>query len=119
MLRDGSDVLEQRWVKTGVEFYQGEVYVSTVAADRWADWSLVQVGIQEGKRVTLEMAREEDTLWICVVDGEKRVPIREVTWLLSEAAETECWVGVYTATPKADGKPLEVQFSGWELEVTK
>lgn len=106
-------------MKTGVEFYQGEVYVSTVTADRWADWSLVQVGIKEGNTVTLEMERETDTLWIYVVDGEKRVPIREVTWILSEPGETVCLVGVYTATPKTDGKPLEVQFSGWELEVTK
>ena len=118
-MRDGTNALDQQWVKTGVEFYRGEAYVSTVTADRWADWSLVQVGIKEGNTVTLEMERETDTLWIYVVDGEKRVPIREVTWILSEPAETECWVGVYTATPKTDGKPLEVQFSGWELEVTE
>jgi regulation of enolase protein 1 (concanavalin A-like superfamily) len=119
VLRDGTDTLDQKWVKTGIEFYNGAAYVSTVAADRWADWSLVQVGIREGK-VTLEIEREEkdDTLWIFVVDEEgKRVPVREVTWVLSEPEERECWVGVYTAMPKADGRDLEVKFEGWELEV--
>jgi uncharacterized protein len=109
---------DQRWVKTGVEFYQGEAYVSTVGADRWADWSLVQVGIKEGKTVTLEMEGDGDTLWIYVVDGEKRVPIREVTWILGAGeADVVVWVGVYAASPKPDGNVLEVKFEGWELEV--
>ncbi|PMD47986.1 hypothetical protein L207DRAFT_506888 [Hyaloscypha variabilis F] len=107
-----------KWVKTGIEFYQEEVYVGTVGADRWADWSLLQVGIKEGKSVTLEIERdpEADTLWVYVVDGTRRHPIREVTWILSEP-DVEAWVGVYAASPKPDGKELEVKFEGWELEV--
>jgi regulation of enolase protein 1 (concanavalin A-like superfamily) len=111
---------DKKWVKTGIEFYQEEVYVGTVAADRWADWSLLQVGIKEGKRVTLEMERdaEADTLWVYVIDGKRRHPIREVTWILSEP-DVQAWVGVYAASPKPDGNELEVKFEGWELEVTE
>ncbi len=107
-----------KWVKTGIEFYQEEVYVGTVGADRWADWSLLQVGIKDGKSVTLEIERdaEADTLWVYVVEGTRRHPIREVTWVLSEP-DVEAWVGVYAASPKPDGKELEVRFDGWELEV--
>ncbi|KFY35915.1 hypothetical protein V494_05499 [Pseudogymnoascus sp. VKM F-4513 (FW-928)] len=110
-----------KWIKTGVEFYSGEVYVSTVAKDNWADWSLVQAGIKGGKEVTLEMERDtkEGTLWIYVLDGEKRIPLREVTWVLSEK-EQEVWVGVYSATPTTErngrGK-LVVEFKNWKLEV--
>lgn len=106
-----------KWVKTGIEFYQEEVYVGTVGADQWADWSLLQVGIKDGKTVTLEMERdpEADTLWIYVVDGARRHPIREVTWILSES-DVQVWVGVYAASPKPDGKKLEVKFEGWELD---
>jgi regulation of enolase protein 1 (concanavalin A-like superfamily) len=109
---------DKKWVKTGIEFYQEEVYVGTVAADRWADWSLLQVGIKDGKRVTLEMERdaEADTLWVYVIDGKRRHPIREVTWILSEP-DVQAWVGVYAASPKPDGKELEVKFEGWELEI--
>jgi regulation of enolase protein 1 (concanavalin A-like superfamily) len=111
---------DQRWVKTGIEFYQGEAFVGTVGADRWSDWSLVQVGIQEGKTVTLEMEGNGDTLWIYVVDGEKRVPIREVPWILSAGGkDVKAWVGVYAASPKPDGKELEVRFEGWELDLTE
>jgi hypothetical protein len=94
-----------------------------VVCDRWADWSLVQSGIKDGKKVTLEIERnpEEGTLWLYIVDGEKRVPVREVTWVLSEGNEKEVWVGVYAATPtfegRKEGDELKVDFEGWELEI--
>jgi uncharacterized protein len=122
VLQDPKIILDtdRKWVKTGIEFYQEEAYVGTVAADRWADWSLLQVGIKEGKMVTLEMERdaEADTLWVYVIDGKRRHPIREVTCILSEP-DVQAWVGVYAASPKPDGKELEVKFEGWELEVTE
>jgi regulation of enolase protein 1 (concanavalin A-like superfamily) len=129
-----------KWIKTGIEFYEGEAYVSTVACDRWSDWSLVQNGIVTlatgEKQVTLEMERkdDDDTLWIYVLhqdgDGgeEKRIPVREVTWALSEGEKMdgvekmmrEVWVGVYAATPTAeDGRTLEVKFTGFELVVMR
>ena len=53
------DVKEGKWIKTGIEFYDGEPFVGTVAKDRWADWSLTPVGIQDmgsgRKGVTLEV----------------------------------------------------------------
>jgi regulation of enolase protein 1 (concanavalin A-like superfamily) len=126
----GMDPVDHKWIKTGIEFYQGEPYVSTVAADRWADWSLLQAGIKDGK-VTLEIERntKEGTLWIYIIDGRKRIPIREVTWALSEPETSDCWVGVYAATPtiieregseSANAKGhLDVRFEAWELEVTE
>jgi hypothetical protein len=56
-----------------------------------------------------------------VGEGGKRIPIREITWILSEdeGDQKEVWVGIYTAMPNADGRPLEVRFEGWELEVTE
>lgn len=128
LIRDPKDVKEEidsQWVKTGIEFYHDEAWVGTVGCDAWADWSLTQAGIRDG-RVTLEMERDgvDDTLWIYSVakggDGEKRIPIREVTWVLGNGEkpeEKEVWVGVYAASPKPDGGKLEVGFEGWELEV--
>lgn len=122
----GIDPVDQKWIKTGVEFYQGTPFVSTVAADSWADWSLVQTGIHDGS-VTLEMERnvKDDTLWIYIIDGERKVPVREVTWALSEPGNEICWIGVYAATPTISveggplntSEPLHVMFEGWELEV--
>lgn len=97
--------------------------MSTVTADRWADWSLVQTGLRERKEVTMEFERnkQEGTLWIYVIDGEKKVPVREVTWILSEGDDKECWIGVFAAKPtaSAEGKEqgLVVDFKDWELDV--
>ncbi|KAH7409758.1 hypothetical protein BKA64DRAFT_732341 [Cadophora sp. MPI-SDFR-AT-0126] len=121
------------WVKSGIEFVDDTPHVSTVACDRWADWSLVKEGINSASggganetQVTIEMEQREidDTLWVYVVEGGQRSGIREVTWLLSLAKdkdrkprEREAWVGVYAATPtiREGRKPLDVRFGGFEV----
>lgn len=133
---------EKRWVKTGVEFFNGVAHVSVVACDRWADWSLHYPPLQNGK-VTMEIEREIKatnektcTLWIYIVEEhggskEKRRAVREVTWVFEDAekeedaagwAQMECWVGVYAAKPNSnDGdeggeEDLEVVFEGLEVD---
>ena len=96
------------------------MFVSTVAAENGADWSLVQIGLkgEKGNEVTLEARNEKGTLWIYVVDGEKLVPIREVTWALSDGENRDCWVGVFAASGDAEKKKeFEVYFEGFELDV--
>ncbi|TVY59439.1 Uncharacterized protein LSUE1_G007758 [Lachnellula suecica] len=73
----------QQWVKSGLELYEGQLYVITVAADKGADMSLVL--LPAGNEATVEMQAVEGALWVFVVDGERRVPIREVTWALGGA----------------------------------
>lgn len=129
LLPKNGDIAEGKWLKTGIEFFEGQVYIGTVAKDQWADWSLGQAGLQDFKSpqgevvkgVTLELERHpvENTLRTYVVDGEKRIPIRETTWILSEP-ETELWIGAYVARPietDVPGGELVVQFKGWELEL--
>ncbi|KAJ5585426.1 uncharacterized protein N7459_005226 [Penicillium hispanicum] len=88
----------KKWVKAGIELTHGKPHLSVVAKDRWADWSL------------LPLVREvDDSLWIYLVEGVQKSPIREVTWLFQEDVQ-ECWVGVYAARPSADGGELPVNF---------
>jgi len=119
---DGSSEFSKKWIKSGLEFNEGKVWISTVAADRLADWSLAAA--EEGvKEVTVEFERNaEGELWIYVVkeEGQERVPIRSVTWALTEegSGRNECLVGVYTARPTVkDGEdPLKIHFTGFQLE---
>lgn len=81
--------------------------------------SLLQTGLR-GNKVTLEARSEKGALWIYVVDGEKTVPIREISWALCGGEEEEMWVGVSAARPNAcEGRDetLVVDFEGFELEV--
>lgn len=74
--KDGS----RKWVKTGIEWYEEAANISTVAADRWADWSLLPLP-SGGQAATIEMEHAADnSLWIYLIEGVKRTPIREVTW---------------------------------------
>ena len=119
-----------KWVKTGIEFYEGTPHVGTVACDAWADWSLHEL---EGGQVTVEVEREVEnrgektaSLWVYVVGkGGKRRPIREITWMFEdvlgrEESEKVVCVGVYAARPKMDednreGK-LKVAFTDVVIE---
>lgn len=103
---DGS----HKWVKTGIEMTHGKPHLSTVAKDRWADWSLLSVP-SGGQAATVELVREpDDSLWIYLVEGVQKSPIREVTWIFAEENVQEAWVGVYAARPSKEGGDLEVNF---------
>lgn len=108
-----------KWVKTGIEFVNGHANVSTVAADRWADWSLLPLANKGGNSVTVEMVREDDgSLWIYVIEGVERKLIREVTWVFEDAGrnDRECWVGAYAAKPSKEGEALTVSFGHLVIE---
>ena len=107
-----------RWIKTGIEFVNGKANISTVASDRWSDWSLCPLSNEGGTSVTVEMEKGEDgSLWVYLIEGVKRVPLREVTWVF-EDEDRECWVGAYAARPAKVSDALEVKFAHLVVETT-
>ncbi|KAL8750762.1 MAG: hypothetical protein Q9184_006309 [Pyrenodesmia sp. 2 TL-2023] len=127
----GSDRNQRRWIKTGVEFFDGKPNISTVACDRFADWSLAPLPDDASEKVTVEIIREVrdgqkmSTMWVYYINpstGEKR-PLREVAWVFEEESlrdDAECEFGVYAAKPIADEsdqeKELEVTFEDLKIE---
>ncbi|KKK18581.1 hypothetical protein AOCH_006989 [Aspergillus ochraceoroseus] len=109
----------RKWVKTGIEFTHGRPHLSTVAKDRWADWSLFPVP-SGGGAATIEINKEQDnSLWIYLVEGVQKSPIREVTWVFEEQDVTDCWIGVYAAKPSSEGGDLVVNFASVVIDVTE
>ena len=106
----------------------GKPHISTVACDRWADWSLEQE--IDGGEATVEIEREvvdgekTSTLWVYVIEtGGKRRPLREIAWVFEGAEPRDgplCYVGVCVAKPKRDEddgeRGLEVTFKDFEVE---
>ncbi|OAL51395.1 hypothetical protein IQ07DRAFT_421144 [Pyrenochaeta sp. DS3sAY3a] len=76
---------KDKWIKTGIEFFNGKPYLGTAGADKWSDWSVVPIyveGRESRVEVTVEVHRERDelgkSLWVYQVDEEgERVPLRE------------------------------------------
>ncbi|EER38436.1 conserved hypothetical protein [Histoplasma capsulatum H143] len=112
----------QKWVKAGIEFVDDKPYVSVVAKDQWADWSLFPLtpGEGPGASARIEMAREKDTsLWIYLVEGGERRRIRQITWAFAdEERVAECWAGVYAAKPAKEGGELVVTFKELDIELS-
>ena len=106
----------RKWVKAGIEFVEKAPHISTVATDRWSDWSLRPMPSEGSLSATIEMARGKDeSLWIYLSEGMQRSPIREITWVFEDDDQDECWVGVYAAKPTGSGD-LEVSFSHLVIE---
>ena len=92
LTKPGVPSIKEKWLKTGIEWYNGKPYVSTVGCDAWADWSIVPLDSFAGNAskptVTLEARREggQDgkTLWVYQIvrdaDGKEveKKPLREV-----------------------------------------
>ncbi|CAE6517617.1 unnamed protein product [Rhizoctonia solani] len=117
----------EAWVKTGIEQFDGKPNVGTVATpgEGYSDWSLVATG---GRNATIEVEPEQGgpSLYVYLVEGEKRTLIREVTWVFQEKHDQLLGVGVYAARPTkvqgeeaGKGDALSVNFEGLEIEWTE
>ncbi|EMF09244.1 uncharacterized protein SEPMUDRAFT_29714, partial [Sphaerulina musiva SO2202] len=109
------------WIKTGLEWENGGLQLSTVATYAFSDWSLSPVvpsskGGGGGVRFLVE--RNSTELWIYnILKNHQRYPLREITWAFLEnrgnnnknnnkktkkktkKKNAEIWVGVYVAKP--------------------
>lgn len=109
---DGS----RKWLKAGIEYVENAPHISVVATDGWSDWSLRPMPSEGGTGATIEMAREKDgSLWVYLLEGVRRSPLREVTWFFEGDGKEDCWVGVYAAKPGGSAD-LEVGFSHLVIE---
>ncbi|KAE8554770.1 hypothetical protein TMatcc_005694 [Talaromyces marneffei ATCC 18224] len=111
------DEAQRQWIKCGIELTNDKPHISVVVKDRWADWSLLAVP-SGGQAATIELVREADnTLWVYLVEGVSRVPLREVTWAFEQEETAECWVGSYAARPASSvTDELVVDFSQLAVE---
>ena len=114
---------KDRWLKTGVEFYNGKPYVSTVGCDRFADWSIYPVdGVVA--EYTVQVRREGDEngkgLWVYWVREGERVPVREVAWFFADEEDWAISVGARACRPASSevtgGESLVVRFWNFELQ---
>ncbi|KAG4035484.1 hypothetical protein MFRU_001g02530 [Monilinia fructicola] len=117
---------KDRWLKTGVEFYNDKPFVSTVGCDNFADWSIYPTGLDASKNVevTVEVRREGDDngkgLWVYWVKDGEIIPIREVAWFFDAEEEWDIGVGAMACRPAQEGatngENLEVTFWDFELK---
>ncbi|KAL6880807.1 hypothetical protein J3F83DRAFT_719891 [Trichoderma novae-zelandiae] len=118
----------RKWIKAGVELFNGQPRLSTVCCDNWADWSVANASsardVQAGATAVTVLVERLDAhdgscLWVYRVDGEERVPMREICWPYGEngGQDWELEVGALVARPSKDaGDELEARFEGVEVK---
>ena len=117
----------RKWVKTGIELYEGLPRLSTVSCDAWADWSVGAVARAEevatgDRSVTVQVRSEGDengrSWWVYHVDGETRTPLREICWVADgQYADWNLEVAALVARPAKDGKDqLEAKFDDFTVD---
>ena len=98
--------------------------MSTVIGREGGDWSLFPAPGGGKEEITVEIEREDGgkgtSLWVYLVQGEKRTPIRESTWVFKdEYLGGDLSVGIYAARPTKiggdDQEVFEVSFGNVQI----
>ncbi|KAH7371657.1 hypothetical protein BKA66DRAFT_469242 [Pyrenochaeta sp. MPI-SDFR-AT-0127] len=107
---------KDKWIKTGIEYYEGKPWVSTVGCDAWSDWSVIPLPIVDEEsrpKVTIEAERVGKSLWVYqIIKGkevdskaEEKLPLRELNWVFAEEEGWEVGIGGFVAREtEGDGK---------------
>ncbi|KAK3306686.1 uncharacterized protein B0T15DRAFT_510038 [Chaetomium strumarium] len=120
-----------KWIKSGIEFYNGAPRLSTVSCDNWADWSVADLnregGGGKGKEIgwtTIQIEKDKDGngtgVWVYRVVEEtgEKIPLREICWVFGDSPE-EWEVEVYAMAARPEKEVdggLVVEFAGFEVK---
>lgn len=108
-----------KWIKAGIEQYEGVPRVGVVATDNWSDWSIAP-SAEDGEWTTLSIERGKDdmgySLWVYQVTqgGKEKLPLREINWVFGIGEEWEIKVEAYACKP-GEGEPLTVEFKDFSV----
>jgi uncharacterized protein len=130
------------WLKAGIEVFEGEPFVASVATGRWSDCGVVPLGKEKGGKVTIQVERlvkegkKTDGLCVYIVDEEtgRKMEIRQITWwftqdildqeISKETSDNRClFIGVYAGRPTVpagegrEHEELAVKLEGFEVKL--
>ncbi|ETN43044.1 uncharacterized protein HMPREF1541_02202 [Cyphellophora europaea CBS 101466] len=108
----------RQWVKSGIEFENGQSNLSTVATSKWSDWSLLPLGSRT--TATLEVETTKDgSLWVYVIEDDgSKAALREVTWWADLPKDAALWVGPFAAKPAPNGEKEDLVVHFDNLSIT-
>ncbi|HBX82396.1 MAG TPA: DUF1349 domain-containing protein, partial [Propionibacteriaceae bacterium] len=98
----------EHWIKAGVEFADGRLWLGAVVTSGVSDWSTGQVDEWAGREITLRLSRAGDAVTVRARCGDE-------PWRLVRLAPIDpalAWrAGPFCASPTRAG--LSVRFTAW------
>jgi regulation of enolase protein 1 (concanavalin A-like superfamily) len=101
---------ETHWVKAGIEYADGRMYLSVVVTNNASDWSMVGVpGDPDGVRIRL--TRHHEAIWVQYLDPSdgRWKPLRLAYFPPSKAVD----VGIMCCSPQREG--FEASFTNFSV----
>lgn len=95
---------ERNWVKTGIEYTDGEVHLSTVITREFSDWSMLKLS-RCREQLTLRLTRHGSAVRIQYLNEAGQWDLVRLGYL---DLPDECQIGVVCCSPQRAG--LEVKF---------
>ncbi|CAI6092904.1 unnamed protein product [Clonostachys chloroleuca] len=118
-----------KWIKAGVEFFNGVPRLSVVCCDNYSDWSVTTLPDANGdvvagrKSITVRVERDGVTLWVYWINGDEKVALREIAWVYGPDGAGEGWeleIGALVARPNPEAKDqLVATFQNLEVAWAK
>ena len=90
---------KKRWIKSGAEFVDGKVHLSTVVTNRFSDWSLVELE-KVPKTIWLKAIRRLDSLKLYHSLDGKNFTLGRLAYFPNNSP---VMVGIMAASPDGDG----------------
>ncbi|KAK4176152.1 hypothetical protein QBC36DRAFT_188160 [Triangularia setosa] len=118
---------KQKWIKAGIEYYNGHPRLSVVSCDNWADWSVAPLTEDDPSTqpwTTISIEKEGDhngvSLWVYqVLSSGEKIPVREICWVygLQEVKSWTVKAEAMAARPaKGELEDLEVEVKDMEIK---
>ena len=101
---------EENWVKTGIEFTDGNMHLSAVVTRDYSDWSVAAIDYNVQDEITIRLTRHGDCVRIQYLDKNKKWNLLRLAYL---DMPEECMIGVMCCSPERAG--FEVEFKKFEV----
>jgi len=100
---------EKNWIKTGVEFTDSELHISTVVTRDFSDWSIVSI-LNCSKEITIQLTRYGSALRIQYLDENGCWKLVRLAYL---DIPEKCQIGIMCCSPEREG--FEVEFKDFVI----
>jgi regulation of enolase protein 1 (concanavalin A-like superfamily) len=100
---------ESHWVKTGIEFTDGEIHLSSVFTNEYSDWSVVKYPYYNGE-LTIRITRHEEAIRIQFLNQDGKWQMLRLGYL---PGTKKCKVGIMCCSPERSG--FKAGFKNFEI----